>query len=210
MSGTLESTYHVSLSRMISLLSLALVVTAQFLKHRSQETATISIMVTLLIVGGLILWDQDRWKKAGFHGPFWFHMAALELGALSGWISSHVFQNSNWKWQALFLQSSQMLLFFVLLELATDKRVRRDSHYNLTCVSCISAHMLSSTQPLFELKSGFVDLFLITILGAALISGSIAAIQKDLDPIPLERRYVFTWVAASTAIILCWKFVVCR
>lgn len=167
-------------------------------------------MATMILVGGLILWDQDRWRKAGLAGPIWFHLAALGMGALSGWVSSQVVHHTNWKLQALFLQSSQMLLFFLLLELATEKRARRDANYNLSCVSCISAHILSGSQPLFDLASGTIDYFTLTILGAALIAGNIQAIQKDLDPVPLERRFVFIWVAVSTAIILSWKFIVCR
>lgn len=205
MPNGLDFSQRKMVERLLSHLSIAAIVTAQFLKQRSPETAAFSIIFTLSIVGGLILWDQDRWKKAGFPGPFWLHVAALELGALSGWVCSNVDRHSSIWWLALFLQSFQILLFFVLVELATDKRVRKDSNYNLRGVSCMSAHMLTSTQPLIDLRANYVDFFLVAIFGASLISGAIHTIQKDLDPVPLEKRFVFAWVVASNVIIFSWK-----
>lgn len=196
----------------IAYVFIAAILTAQFLKQQSHQAAVISILATLILVGGVVLWDVDRWRKAGLvPGPFWLHVTALALGALSGWLSTRVHGNREQWWLALFLQTAQMLLFFVLCELALDKRARKDIYgHDLHVISCVAAHLMVITHPVFEIKSGRVDFFVIGIYCASVLSTSIHYFRADLDLIALERRYVFFWAAASSALILGWWTVAAR
>lgn len=174
------------------------------LKSSTQEHASaFLIMLSLLGIGLMMLMDQDRWRKSGStHTPLPLHVVAALLGVLaSNAINASLRFNNPPYLVRLFVSEFTILIFFLLLELSIDKNVRKDSFYSLPGMTCWLAYIITSPVPLFRSQFPHVDGGAIAILFAAIFGGAIHSLRTEMDPVPLERKYVYIWAAISILVL---------
>lgn len=181
------------------------VLVTQFFKQRSVEFGAFAIILALMGIGGLVLWDQDRWRRAGVQaGPLPLHVLAILLGVIAAEAI-----NSHAKFPApylvrLFVAQFAVVIFFLLLELSIDKSVRKNMYYSLPGMTCFLAYLIVSPRPLFDPKVPDADWGAVAFLGGSVCVSAIHTLNRELDPVPLQRRFVYIWAGISIAVLSCF------
>lgn len=175
-------------------------------KHWSSQVAAFSIILTLAIIGGVLLWDQDRWRKAGQkYKPFILHILAMLFAVcVSAVTNPDVHRGLPPLLVRIFVCSFLATIFFLLMEFATHPSVRKDESQSLPASTCILTYLIATPNQLFDIERTQVDWTAVALFIAGLSAGGVSMFSRDLDSVPLERRYLYIWFGISMAVFLNW------
>lgn len=186
-----------------SALAFAITIFAFWKSHdKSAEATAFVIIGSMAGIGGLALWDQDRWRKSGStHSPLLMHVIAALLGVLASTAINTTARFAQPYLVRLFVAEFTILVFFLLLELSIDKNVRKNELYSLPGMSCWLAYMTTSPLPPYQPTYPYVDGGAIAILFAAVACGTVHVLRNDMDSVPMERKFVYIWAGISIVIL---------
>lgn len=195
-------------------------VAVYFMRTGTHTTVVCALMYMLILIGALMLFEVDRAVKARVSNPLPMHAASLLFGVLSSSILSLPRIGTVHWVQPLSLFVIQTQVYFMLLGLSTPLKGREQSSAILAAMLMISGHLLAGSFfdarllapqiPALTAILSIIDFHILIIVFCGMTGGSTAGFMHDHDPIPLERKYVLIWVAASVMMMLAWWLIVAR